>query len=56
MPLGYSIWDDKLGAYRERPDAPNSGPNPGPDPEPMDAASLAFIDKLIALTGGRKFP
>jgi hypothetical protein len=55
MPLGYSIWDDKLGAYRERPDAPCSTPNPGPDPEPMDDVARAFIRKLVALTGGKEF-
>lgn len=28
QPLGYEIYDETLGGYRERPDKPNSGPNP----------------------------
>jgi hypothetical protein len=28
QPLGYTIYDDSLGGYRERPDKPNSAPNP----------------------------
>jgi len=28
QPLGYTIYDESIGGYRERPDKPNSGPNP----------------------------
>jgi hypothetical protein len=55
MPLGFSIWDDALGAYRERPEAPNSTKDPGPDPEPLDDTSIAFVRKIVAFTGGKEF-
>ncbi len=29
QPLGYTIFDDSIGGYRERPDKPNSAPDPG---------------------------
>lgn len=56
QPLGYSIYDESAGTYRERPEAPMSTANPGPDPAPVDDASRAFILKVIAATGGKTFP
>jgi Gluconate 2-dehydrogenase subunit 3 len=29
QPLGYTIYDESIGGYRERPDKPDSTPNPG---------------------------
>lgn len=29
QPLGYTIYDESIGSYRERPDKPDSTPNPG---------------------------
>jgi hypothetical protein len=39
QPLGYTIYDDSIGGYRERPDKPNSGPNP-------DETCQGFSDKV----------
>jgi hypothetical protein len=55
QPLGYSLFDESGGQYKERPDAPMSTPNPGADPEPMDADVTALIDEVIAALGGKKF-
>ena len=56
QPLGYSIYDESAGTYRERPEAPMSTANPGPDPAPIDAQTRAFLEKLVAATGGKTFP
>jgi len=55
QPLGYSIWDDAKMAYRERPEAPMSGPNPS-DPEPMDDEVRGVIRKIVVALGGKEFP
>ena len=55
QPLGYSIWDDAKMAYRERPEAPMSGPNPS-DPEPMDDEVRGVIRKIVAALGGKELP
>jgi hypothetical protein len=56
QPLGYSIFDEAAGAYRERPDAPMSTADPRPDPAPLDEATLALLGEVIAFTGGKVFP
>jgi len=56
QPLGYSIFSTDANAYKERPDAPMSTANVGPDPQPMTADTIAFIDNLVAVLGGRKLP
>lgn len=53
QPLGYSIWDGQK--YKERPEAPMSGPNPS-DPEPMDDEVRNVIRKVIQVLGGKEFP
>ncbi len=55
MPLGYSIFDESTETYKDRPDAPCAGPNPGADPEPMDATTLAFLERVVAALGGKVF-
>lgn len=55
QPLGYSIWDDAKKMYRERPEAPMSGPNPS-DPEPMDDEVRGVIRKIVGVLGGKEFP
>lgn len=55
MPLGYSQFDETTQSYVERPDAPMSGPATTPDPEPMDDEARAFIELVVAATGGKTF-
>ena len=55
QPLGYSIWDETLGAYRERPEAPNSTANPGTDPDPLDDETRALVAQVVAFLGGMAF-
>jgi len=55
MPLGYSLFDEGAGAYRERPEAPVSTANPGPDPDPMDDATLELLRTVVGVTGGKEF-
>ncbi len=56
QPLGYSIFDEKLQAYRERSDAPMSTANPGPDPLPLDAEVRGILDELVGALGGKIAP
>jgi hypothetical protein len=56
QPLGYSLFDETTGTYKERPDAPVSTANPGPDPDPMDAATQSLISTLVTFAGGRVYP
>lgn len=58
QPLGYSIFSEATGSYRERPDHPMSTPNPDElasdgtlAPKPLSADGLA-IQKNIAALGG----
>ncbi len=53
QPLGYSVWDESLNAYRERTDVPMSTANPGADPEPMDPISRELIETVVRALGGR---
>ena len=55
MPLGYSVWDQNAGMYRERADAPVTTASPAPDPEPMDDDTRAFLTQLVTLLGGKQF-
>ena len=55
MPLGYSVWDQNAGMYRERADAPVTTASPAPDPEPMDDDTRAFLTQLVTLLGGTQF-
>ncbi|HVN83454.1 MAG TPA: gluconate 2-dehydrogenase subunit 3 family protein [Candidatus Binatia bacterium] len=43
QPLGYTIYDESIAGYRERPDKPNSGPNPDEDCRGFTAAVNAFL-------------
>lgn len=56
QPLGYSIFDEKAGAYRERPDAPMSIADTRPDPDPMDPETRALLEEVVKFTGGKVFP
>lgn len=55
QPLGYSIFDTTTNTYKERPDAPMSGPNPGPDPAPLDDDTKSVVSTAIQLEGGKVF-
>lgn len=55
QPLGYSIWDEAKQMYRERPEAPMSGPNPN-DPEPLDEEVRGVVRKIVMALGGKEFP
>ena len=56
QPLGYSLYDEAAGAYRERPDAPMTSTNPGADPDPMDADTHKLVGILAQLANGKAFP
>jgi hypothetical protein len=60
QPLGYEIYDTSApGHYRERPEAPNSGPNPDEDCHGFSSRINAFLRVIsnAALTQpGRSFP
>ena len=56
MPLGYSLYDEAAGMYRERADAPVTSADPGGDPEPLDDETRAFLRQLISALGGTEFP
>ena len=53
QPLGYSLWDEAKGEYRERAAFPMSTGNPGLDPEPMDQGSKDLIETVVRALGGR---
>ena len=56
QPLGYSLFDETAGVYRERPDHPMSTKEPGPDPAPLDDATKAVMAQVVAFTNGKVFP
>lgn len=53
QPQGYSLWDDALNDYRERPEAPMSTIDPGPDPDPMTQDTRTLLDTVTRALGGR---
>ena len=53
QPQGYSLWDDVLNDYRERPEAPVSTIDPGPDPDPMTQDTRTLLDTVTRALGGR---
>lgn len=55
QPLGFSIYDEAAGKYRERPEAPMTGPNPGPDPDPLDDDVRSFLTTVVQAAGGKVF-
>ncbi|MFO0598287.1 MAG: hypothetical protein U0228_23485 [Myxococcaceae bacterium] len=54
QPTGYSIWDDALNAYRERPDFPMSTADTTPDPDPMSSDVRTLLDTVTQALGGVK--
>jgi hypothetical protein len=56
QPLGYSLFDETAGVYRERPEFPMSTKEPGPDPAPLDDATKAVMAQVVAFTDGKVFP
>lgn len=56
QPLGYSLFDESAGVYRERPEFPMSTKEPGPDPAPLDEGSRAVMAQVVAFTNGKVFP
>ncbi len=55
LPLGFSGYDPGLGAYRDRPEAPLTGPNPGPDPDALSDDTRELIMLVVTALGGRRF-
>ncbi len=58
QPLGFSLFASDVGAYRELPGHPVSGPDPddvGPDgslrPRPLGAAGQGVVDAIVTLSG-----
>lgn len=56
QPTGYSIWDDALGEYRERPEAPMTTADPGPDPDAMTQDTRTLLDTVTRALGGTVTP
>lgn len=56
QPLGFSRFDAASDGYVEDPARPVTTANPGPDPEPLDDATRALLDEVIAALGGKRFP
>jgi hypothetical protein len=57
QPLGYTIYDETIGDYRERPDKPNSTLDPGDPCSGFSAEMEQFLDTvLVTLAGATKFP
>jgi hypothetical protein len=54
QPLGYSLYDIRLGAYRERAGHPVSTPSMS-DPEPLDDDTREFATLIVELLGGEEF-
>ena len=54
-PYGYTWFDEAQGVYRERPEAPVSGPNPGKDPDPLSFTTRLLLDVVSIFTGGSVF-
>lgn len=54
QPLGYSIFDELHGGYRELDAAPVSRANPGDTPG-FSAETLEFVSAIVAGAGGRRF-
>ncbi|MFL5322155.1 MAG: hypothetical protein ACJ790_21035 [Myxococcaceae bacterium] len=53
QPLGYSLFDETTGEYKERDDKPVSRADTTPDPAPMDSDTRAIIQKAVIALGGR---
>jgi hypothetical protein len=56
QPLGYSLFDEAAGVYRERPEFPMSTKEPAADPAPLDEGSRAVMAQVVAFTNGKVFP
>jgi len=55
QPLGYSIWDESAGKYRERPDHPMSTANPDEDYHDFSDAAIEVVSAIVGGTGGKRF-
>lgn len=55
QPLGYSIFDESTGVYKEMTDRPLSTPNPDEDFRPLDGDVAEFINAIATGTGGKRF-
>ena len=56
QPLGYTIFDETVEAYRERADKPNSRPNPDEDCSGLSDDMLEFLRfALVTLAGAEEF-
>ncbi len=48
QPLGYTIYDESIPGYRERPDKPNSGPNPDETCHGFSQPVINFLKLIVA--------
>ena len=55
QPLGYSLFDEASGEYRERADAPVSSPSPGKDPETLSLTTRVMLGTFAVFSGGRVY-
>lgn len=55
QPLGYTLYDETIGDYRERPEAPVSRLDATEDPHPLSATTHAVLTALTQVRQGRKF-
>ena len=55
QPLGYSIFDESTGAYKEILEMPVSEPNPDEDYAGFDDEVLRFVTGIVTAVGGTRF-
>jgi hypothetical protein len=55
QPLGYSIFDEAAGEYRELPDTPLSTQNPDDDLRSLGDEAFELLGVIVAGTGGKRF-
>jgi hypothetical protein len=56
QPLGYSLFDEAAGVYRDRPGFPMAAKDPAPDPAPLDEGTRTVMAQVVAFTDGKVFP
>jgi len=56
QPLGYSIFNETMMRYSERPDKPTSTANPDEDFSGVDTTTAQFLRILVRVVGGPHFP
>ncbi len=53
--MGFSVYGEATGEYREDPERPVGLPNPDEDYADFDDEILAFLDTITTFAGGERF-